>query len=150
MLTDWLPVPHHKQSHAGACLQACARMVLGFLGRDLSEARLSRLLDARPFGTPARHIRRLESLGLSVTYGPTNLTHLRTLLLNETPPIVFLQAGQLPYWDENCFHAVVVVGLTADTVYLNDPAFDQAPQSAPLDDFILAWSDFDYLHATIT
>lgn len=150
MPTDWLPVPHHKQSRSGACLQACARMLLSYLGQDLSEDRLGKLLDSRTFGTPARNIRRLETLGVTVAYGPANLSHLRALLQRGIPSIVFLQAGQLPYWKEDSYHAVVVVGMTADTIYLNDPAFDQAPQSCPLDGFSLAWSDFDYLHATIT
>lgn len=44
------------------------------------------------------------------------------------PCIVFLDTAQLPYWSEGTFHAAVVVGIDDTHVYLNDPAFDQAPQ----------------------
>ncbi len=125
-------------------------MILSYLGQDVSEARLAQLLGSRSFGTPAGRIRRLETWGFSVTYGPTNLTHLQALIHGGIPCIVFLQAGQLSYWTEESYHAVVVVGLTEEMVYLNDPAFDHAPQTTPIDDFVLAWSDFDYLHATLT
>ena len=37
MPDDWLPVPHYKQSADGQCLPACVRMVLAYLGRDLTE-----------------------------------------------------------------------------------------------------------------
>jgi hypothetical protein len=56
----------------------------------------------------------------------------------------------LPYHDEAGFHAVVVVGLTEETIYLNDPASDIVPQIVPIEHFRLTWSDFDYLHATIS
>jgi len=125
-------------------------MIVSYLGQDVAEDRLARLFGSRPFGTPAGNIRRLESWGFVVTYGPANLARLRALIQQVTPCIVFVQAGQLPYWTEESYHAVVVVGLTDEKVYLNDPALGQAPQSTPIDDFVLAWSDFDYLHATIT
>ena len=124
-------------------------MVLAYWGHRVSESRVGRLLRSQPFGTPARNVRFLESWGFSVTYGPTSLGRLRSLLRDGTPCIVFVQAGQLSYWTEDAYHAVVVVGLTADEIYLHDPAFDQAPQVASLGDFMLAWSDFDYLHAMI-
>lgn len=54
------------------------------------------------------------------------------------------------HWQVEDAHAVVLVGLTSDTVYLNDPAFDAAPQTAPLDHFLLAWSELDYEYAVIT
>jgi hypothetical protein len=62
MPSDWLTIPHFKQSRDGRCLPACARMVLA---------------------------------------------------------------------------------------YFNDPAFDDAPVSVPLQNFLLAWSEFDYEYAVI-
>lgn len=150
MPSDWLPVPHHRQSSVGACLPACARMVLNYLGLDVEETRLARLLRSRPFGTPAYHIRLLETLGVSVTFGPMSLPGLRAHLQDGVPCIVFLQTGELPEWEFSAYHAVVVVGLTEDTVYLHDPALEDAPRAAPLDDFMLAWSEFDYECAVVT
>lgn len=150
MPSDWLPVPHYKQSAAGDCLPACARMVLGYLGLDVEETRLADLLRSRPFGTPAYHIRFLEALGVSVTFGSMSLPRLRAYLQDGIPCIVFLQTGELPDWEFSANHAAVVVGLTEDMVYLNDPALEDAPRAVPLDNFLLAWAEFDYECAVVT
>jgi ABC-type bacteriocin/lantibiotic exporter with double-glycine peptidase domain len=144
-----LSVPHYRQSHEGACLPACARMVLGYLGQDVAEAQLALLMQSYGIGTPVRHIHHLSLLKLEVTVGPTTLSQLQQNLQVNLPSIVFLNTEALPYHDQTGFHAVVLVDSTADAVYLNDPAFEQAPQRVPLDYFMLAWSDFDYLHATL-
>jgi len=150
MLSDWLPVPHCKQSRDGACLPACARMVLLYLGLEVSEKRLARLLGTRSFGTPAGNLMRLTRLGLRVTFAPLSETSLRRHLQNGIPCIVLVQTEALPHWDCETYHAVVLVGLTEDTVYLNDPDADTAPQAASLQAFLLAWSEFDNLAAVIT
>ena len=150
MPKDYLPVPHCKQSADGQCLPACARMVLAHLGHELDETQVARILHAYSFGTPAPNIRYLESLGVSVTYGQMSLSRLRAYLLKGTPCIVFVQVGELPHSKSEGFHALVVVGLEGQTVYVNDPASDVAPQSVPLDHFMLAWSEFEYECAVIT
>ena len=149
MPNDWLPVPAYRQSRAGRCLPACVRMVLGYLGDWRDEDDLAGLLKSRTFGTRSSHVRLLETLGYTVTYGQTTLAQLREYLQNRIAPIVFLQTGALPYWHEDVYHAVVVIGITADQVHVLDPAFD-SPQSVPLDAFLLAWSDFDYAFAIVT
>jgi uncharacterized protein YvpB len=70
-------------------------------------------------------------------------------LQNGVPCITFVQAGELPYSNSEGFHAVVVIGMDEQTVYINDPASDVAPQAVPLDDFRLAWSEFEYVGAVI-
>ena len=32
---------------------------------------------------------------------------------------------------------------------MNDPAFDSAPISVPVDEFLLAWCEFEYKYAVI-
>jgi len=150
MPKDYLPVPHYKQSAGGQCLPACARMVLAYLGRELEEAQIARVVHSRSFGTPAPNIRYLESLGVSVTFGQLSLSRLRTYMRRGIPCILFVQVGELPYSQSEGFHAVVAVGLEKQTIYINDPAFDVAPQSVPLDHFMLAWSEFEYEFAVIT
>jgi uncharacterized protein YvpB len=44
---------------------------------------------------------------------------------------------------------VLVVGFDEHAVYINDPAFEQAPQRVPRADFELAWLEFDYRYAVI-
>lgn len=63
MPSDWLQVPHFNQGRDGRCLPTCARMVLAYLGREVDEPELARLLKTRSFGTPADNIRLLSRLG---------------------------------------------------------------------------------------
>lgn len=149
MPTGLLPVPHHRQSHDGACLPTCARMVLEFHGHIASEAKLAQFLGTQSFGTSAPNLRRLERWGFVVTYESVTLTTLQTHLEAGTPCLVFVQTGDLPYWNEQTSHALVAVGLDDENIYVNDPAFDQAPQTIPLDYFLLAWSEFDHRCAII-
>lgn len=61
-----LPVPHFEQSRDGACLPACARMVLAHWGDVRSETEISRILGTRAFGTPISRIRNLADWGYDV------------------------------------------------------------------------------------
>jgi ABC-type bacteriocin/lantibiotic exporter with double-glycine peptidase domain len=148
--TTLLLVPHRTQRQQADCLAACAAMVLEYLGQPADYARLVALLDVRDFGAPSSNIRRLAQLGLSVSFCQGVQADLQAHLLRGEPCIVFVRTGELPYWSEDTGHAVVLVGLDDDHVYLNDPAFVQAPQSASLGDFLLAWLEFDYDYAVVT
>jgi len=125
-------------------------MVLAYLGHELKESQVAKRLRSYSFGTPAPNVRYLESLGLSVTYGPISLSRLCAHLENGVPCIVFVQASDLPHSDSEGFHAVVVIGVSEQTIYVNDPALDSGPKSVPLDYFMLAWSEFEYACAVIT
>ena len=150
MPSDWLPVPHHKQSQDGRCLPACVRMVLSHLGRDFDEDLLARLLRTRNFGTPAYHVHLLSQLGYVVTFEQGTESDLRQHLSHGQPCIIFLKTEHLPHWQTEDAHAVVLAGMTSENVYINDPAFDAAPLTVPLNNFLLAWSEFDYEYAVIT
>ena len=149
MPSDWLTVPHFRQSRDGRCLPACARMVLAYLGHDYAEEDLARLLRTRSFGTPADNIRLLSQLNCSVVFEQGTEADLRRHLTRGLPCIIFLKTEILPHWQIEDAHAVVLVGLADETVYINDPAFDGAPVSVPLQNFLLAWSEFDYEYAVI-
>lgn len=53
------------------------------------------------------------------------------------------------YWTVASFHAVVVIGLDDERVYVNDPYFTDAPKAISRDEFILAWSEQDYWYGVI-
>ena len=149
MPSAWMPVPQYKQSRDGRCLPACVRMVLAYLGQEYSEDELARLLQARSFGTSADHIRFINQLGYTVTFEQGTEFDLQRHLTRSLPCIIFLKTEALPYWKIEDSHAVVLVGMAPETVYVNDPAFDQSPQPVPLQNFLLAWSEFDYEYAVI-
>ncbi len=150
MPTNWLPVSHQKQTERADCLAACAAMVLHHLGRSLAYKRLLDLLGVRRFGAPSFRILRLTELGLSVVYREGTLEDLQQHILRGEPCIVFVQTSELPYWSVACDHAVVVIGLDDEGVYVNDPAFDAAPQHISFADFDLAWLARDYVYAAVT
>lgn len=128
MPKTWLAVSHLRQRVESDCLPICAQMVLTYLGRNESYERLLQLLGTRWFGTPARNILRLEQIGLSVVLIELSIAEIETRLQNNYPVIAFVNTADLPYWKVTADHAVVVVGIDEENVYLNDPYFEHAPQ----------------------
>ncbi len=146
-----LPVPNIQQHDHGECLAACAAMVLTYLGFPTAYRRLLKLLQIQPqVGTPAPNIRQLEILGLNVVYNTQGtLVELHDHLANNRPCITFVKTIELPYWGEAGDHAVVVVGLDDEHIYLNDPAFTTAPMQVSRGDFDLAWLGRDEFYAVL-
>jgi ABC-type bacteriocin/lantibiotic exporter with double-glycine peptidase domain len=145
-----LPVSHFQQREYGECLAACAAMVLGYFGVIVAYNRLLKLLRIElGLGTPAYNIRRLEQFGFTVIYQQGTLAELHEHLTHNHPCIAMVKTEQLPYWTESIDHAVVVVGVDDEAVYLNDPAFSNAPFRVSHGDFGLAWLDRDEFYAAI-
>ena len=79
-------------------------------------------------GAPRSNIKNLASRRITVIYKEGNLADIRSWLDQKLPVIVFVQAKELPVWRGQDFkHAVVVVGLDDQTIYLMDPALDSGP-----------------------
>lgn len=151
MPAPWLPVSHQKQRHRSDCLVACATMVLDYLGQSIRYVRLLRLLGVTPdLGAPASNVRRLSSLNVSVEYGAGTIDDLAEHIARGVPCIAFVHTMHLSYWTEATRHAVVVVGMDEEHVYLNDPFFDIAPQVVSRLEFELAWDEMDNTYAVIT
>lgn len=151
MPTVLLPVPLLSQSDKATCLPACARMVLAFLGQDASESLLVNLLGTDvAAGTPFSRIQRLARRNYRVTYGPLDEATLRATIAGGYPVLVQLRTFMLDYWlPEDTSHAAVVVGYDDRYVYLNDPAFSEAPQRVLWDGFLAAWEEYDRIAAII-
>jgi len=144
-----LPVPHRLQRSAGDCLAACATMMLDYLDVPVSYDHLLKLLDVQSYGTPASRLNKLTDLGVRVRYTQGSLDELLDELARGRPCMALVRTSQLPYWTYATDHAVVVVGYDEQGVYINDPAFEQAPQFASRSEFELAWLEFDYRYAVI-
>jgi len=151
MPSVFLKLDHVQQDNDGECLAACAAMGLHFLGAPIAYKRLVKLLEIKTnFGTPASKIRNLDRLGIHVTYQQGNLEALRSHLHAGHPCIVFVKTGELPYWKQNIDHAIAVVGIDDEQIYLHDPELPIAPISVALGDFDLAWLEHDEMYVVLT
>lgn len=125
-------------------------MVLTYIGVSTPYKQILSLLQVRSqLGAPAYNIRRLEQLGITVNYQQGTLAELHTHLVNNRPSIVFVKTVELPYWETATDHAIVVVGMDEESVYLNDPEFPDAPIAVTKGDFDLAWLGRDEFYATL-
>lgn len=145
-----MPAPHLPQGSEGACLPACARMVLAAMGDFRTEDELARILNSYDFGTPARNITRLSSLGYRVTYESTTLDAMRAELDAGHFVIAFVRADFLPWSDFDGFHAIVVLEVTDSEVVVNDPAQVEGALHLSTDGFLIAWAEFDQTAAFIS
>jgi len=143
MSKPWLAVPHRTEDFIGGCLPACCQMALEFLGIACTQRQIATQIGyIEGAGTPASNVARLSSWRINVQYLPeAKLDDLRRGLEKGNIIIALVRTGELPYWEDDVPHAVVVVGVDtmADIVYVNDPAFEYAPIAVPVGDFTLAW-----------
>ncbi|MEJ5310904.1 MAG: peptidase C39 family protein [Anaerolineae bacterium] len=150
-LKGWLPIIHQKQLNRADCLVACVLMILNYLDYPATSEQITRLFDMDPdLGVPASRIKRLEQWGLHILYVSGTMNDLRQHLAQKEPCIAFVNTIHLPYWDEMTRHALVVSGIDEHYVYLNDPFFDEAPQSVTHLEFMLAWDEFENTYAVIS
>ena len=93
----------------------------------------------------------MEPLGFQVTYSiDAAFEDLAKMLQRGIPVIVLFRTVALEYWQLETDHAAVVIGIGATTIYLNDPAFERAPQTCSRAAFEFAWSELDNRFAVIT
>lgn len=127
-------------------------MALAFFGIQVSQEEIAHHLGHIPgAGTPARNILRLSQYGVKVQYYQEgSLAHLEESLRKGAVAVAFVRTGELPYWEEDVPHAIVVVGVEAGVVYINDPSFEHAPVPVWEEDFLLAWEEFGCQWAVIS
>jgi len=146
-----LPIEHRPQEENVGCLAACAQMVLSHLGITATQRQLNRLFDLKEAGALLSNIDRAHSFGVRVIRKSGTEQDIKFAIDQGIPPILFVSTGQLQtYWQDDVQHAVLVIGYDDTYLYLNDPAFPDAPKQVPLDEVMLAWLEFDYVYALIT
>lgn len=125
-------------------------MVLDYLGKPVAYDRLLDLLKIDPqIGTPASNIRNLSALGVTVLYAQGKFEDIVACLRSGHPCIAFVNTGELPYWNETTGHALVVIGVDDESVFVNDPAFRESPKVISQGDFLLSWLEADDYYALI-
>jgi ABC-type bacteriocin/lantibiotic exporter with double-glycine peptidase domain len=150
-MSDLISLPHYQQSAEGYCLPACARMVLAYLGLELTEAEVSQTLGAQEFGTPSFAVQQLTALNVQVTYREWSVAQLLDALRAKAPVLVFVRTAFLDHWTNDVAHAVVIVGATENQQFwIHDPAWPAGPQAVSWDGLLAAWAEFSYRGAVIT
>jgi ABC-type bacteriocin/lantibiotic exporter with double-glycine peptidase domain len=115
-------------------------MVLEFHGCPRSESEVSDLLETTPLGTRSANVQALHQWGVRADRGPLAFAQVEGFIDEGLPVVALVWTRDLPHWQSDDPHAVVVVGLTADSVYVNDPAQDQAPLACSRETFLAAWA----------
>ena len=145
-----LPLSNVRQRQLADCLVACTAMVLQYLYIPLGYERLLEILGTTDAGTPFSRLDQLKQWRLAVTGGEGDMATLHTHLETGLPVIVAVHTWALPYWQNiDTEHAVVIVGLDDNDVYLLDPAFAEAPQVVDHNAFLAAWGDRDNEYTVI-
>lgn len=136
--------PWYRQELDESCLPACLRMVLAGHGVHLSEKRLRKLCGCQPgFGTHSSEVvRAAQALGFtrSVETYRLSLHDLRDTIRSGVFPIVGVNLYELRgSWSP---HALVVVGVKARSVEVNDPLLGHLYLMAQTFERVWAMEDF--------
>lgn len=128
-------------------------MALAYLGILRSQEELARTLDIfEDFGVPASHLLRLRSRHIRIEFETEgNVGDLYSWLTRQIPVIAFINTSSLTYWQGQVTqHAVLLVGMDKQTIYLLDPAKTQKVVKVSIDEFLLAWDEMEFAFAVIT
>lgn len=148
-----LNLKHFPQEAEAGCLPACAQMVLAYLGISHSQTSLAEMLATHPqMGARFSNIVHLQSNLIDVVLQEARaLDDLSHWLNQDLPVIAFIERSELPYSADNVSqHAVVVVGLDQDNIYLLDPAAQSSVITVTHGDFLLAWDEMKLAYAVIS
>ncbi len=145
-------IRHWRQEREADCLVACAVMVLEYLGIYRGYSWLGKALQTTAIGTPFRNLTNLHNiLGVHVIVDIDGaLSDFETVLDLGLPIIVAVDSDDANIWPYYQNHAVVVAGFNKETIFINDPATQEAPQEVALKTFLWAWSRRDYQYAVIS
>lgn len=146
-----LPIKHFPQEADAGCLAACVQMISTFLETPILQKKLNQLFELTSLGVPLSRLTRLGRYGLRVNiHHFSDLEDLQRSVDNDNPPIIFVRTHQLSYWQEDTQHALLLIGYDDTNLFINDPAFPDAPKQIDVDELMLAWDEFDNTYATIT
>jgi ABC-type bacteriocin/lantibiotic exporter with double-glycine peptidase domain len=125
-------------------------MVLDALGVHLEEAELRHLTDCSPLGTDAfQLIEVARQLGFTASrkYTLTSLEELTSVVDAGVLPIVYGDMWHLRGGLSGQYHALVVVGVDADSVTVLEPQVGES--RLPHEDFQVAWAAMHFLTIVI-
>ncbi|MBI3922865.1 MAG: C39 family peptidase [Armatimonadetes bacterium] len=137
----FLKLPHLRQATEYTCLPACVRMVLAYHAVEMTEEEVVELLDTDFTGTVAKNVHRVSRFGFVTAIYRATCDDLYRHLGSGLPCIVLVHTIHFPQQapDRSGRHAVVIVGLDDESVYLHDPLAESGPTRMPLPSFHAAW-----------
>ena len=147
----YIEISHHPQFLDYTCVPACVRMVAHHHGLILSETEIAYLLETDETGTRFREIHSVSALGFDVEVTTGTISDLKKWLNANFPCIVRIKTTHLPRYPLPPWvpHAVVVVGITENNVYIHDPAQYTAPDVVPIEAFQSTWASGQYQFAVM-
>ena len=146
---NFIEKAHFKQADEVSCVPASLAMVLSVYDKEVSQAELKDYMGTTESGI------QVEVAWESLPFERWNLQYYQRLgcsledLENElakgVPPIVFIVSSFLPHSEGDFLHAVVVVGLNRESIYINDPLLEESsPFEMELSIFQAAWQWYNY------
>lgn len=126
-------------------------MVCEYLQLTVNYDRVKHLLNVRHFGSFFSDLENLQRLGVNVTLHDGDIDLLEQCFDVGLPVLIALHTSHLKsYWIDEVGHAVVAIGMDEQFIYVNDPAFADAPKAIDLNEFIPAWDEKYNLCAVIS
>jgi len=126
-------------------------MVAHYHGIILSEEEIAHLLETDETGTRFREIHRVSTFEFDVEIMTGTISELKEWLTLGFPCIARIKTTHLPRYPLPPWvpHAVVVVGITEDKVFIHDPAQNTGPDVVPIKSFQSAWAAGQYQYVVM-
>lgn len=144
-----LTIDHLPQETDTGCLAACGQMVLKHYGVRASQRSLRRLFDTTIGGASFTKLAKLSRYKMHVEIIEGDEQTIHDAIVQDIPLVLFVRTSQFSHWSEDSQHAVVAVGIDKAYIWINDPFFQSAPISVPIDEMMLAWLEMDFQCAII-
>ena len=141
-----LKVPYFRQEKWFTCGPACLRMILAYLGIDITEKALERACETTELGTtPIQITTGAAKFGMdAMATKSASLENLRRSLENRLPVIVLIDPSYIYGGIAGFGHFIVVVGIENGAVIYHDPDVPEGEfRRCDIGKFLSAWNIFN-------
>jgi len=136
-----MEIPCYKQKKNYTCAVCCLKMVLEYYGKEYEEIELEKMCRTTERGTIAKNVvDTAKRIGFWAAICEGDLEFIRACISSEMPVIVYLRTKYLPWWEYDAIHAVVVIGIDENYIYLNE-SWTGSQVRCKISDFIDAWNE---------